>query len=136
MNIDDVIKALKAYKAKGATEVLMSDGQPVRFSYVPIAGNATVFACVEQTHRVPMYKQKQSPVIVEHEQLKTLDEGGRECEVCDFDMDLHAWVALDYAGFVVNCSIAQHKYEKKLLKTGQIKRRALVTTNEGMKDYS
>lgn len=44
------------------------------------------------------------PKVFGIEELKHLDDSGRDCEICQQHMHSHEWAALDEAGFVVFCS--------------------------------
>lgn len=44
------------------------------------------------------------PKVFDKEELKHLDDNGRDCEICQQHMHSHEWAALNEAGFVVFCS--------------------------------
>lgn len=44
------------------------------------------------------------PKVFGIEELKHLDDNGRDCEICQQHMHSHEWAALNEAGFVVFCS--------------------------------
>lgn len=133
MDIDVLLDYLRGYKAQGAKEVVLSGDtvnspiRPLSLSYLPLSGNTTVY--IYEPMILPP-----KPVIIEQKQLRQLSST-KPCEVCGCKMELHSWAALENSGSVVNCSIQQRAYERELIRTNRIKRRALEVSGEALKAY-
>ena len=137
MEIDLLIRTLQVFKMRGAKQVLLSADEtvppePFLVSFIPVGDNATVHVYSERQHIVEMVKR--SPVIVEGEILSNT-EWKRHCEVCNYALQVHQWVVLDPNGFVLQCSVKQHRYALDLIRAGSMKRQAGVATGEMLKDY-
>jgi hypothetical protein len=137
MEIDLLIKTLQVFKMRGAKQVLLSADEtvppePFLVSYIPVGDNTTVHVHSKRQRIVEMVKK--SPVIVEGEILSNT-EWGRHCEVCNYALQVHQWIALDHNGFVLQCSVMQHRYALDLIRAGSMKRQAGVATGEMLKDY-